>query len=652
MNFCWNRWFVIALAAGLILPSNAALQSTVNYSDENLTVPEGGGVSSFNHPDVFNLMLSDCVISYTIDMSEIVQLNAGKTPFISVGMREVIESPDVWDNFIPGDVGVQPGGKGGWMLSLVGDTNSAGNVFDYNDKHQLQTSGLIEENAYDAELTSGSLSTGSPIGSAPPFNFGVWFDRKGVSNFIKNSWGYIKSVNWETNGVYNIKIHFHATSSTDGVMFATVNGMPQGFFPFVDRKPLHYPAGITFSGDMSQMQVFVGILGDPVDTSGSVEISNFSVSVYGKGEALTPTNPDITPPQIFLRGPSSIVVEKDSEMIKALDLSAFAIDDQDGAIEVVVEENDVNYSKSGLHTIQYAATDSAGNKTTAQRRVNVKNNAKLNGAITKGNYSTINFESPDGGGIDHLSMTDIFDLTQNDIRLSYKVDLKKITQTAPWRSVLVEMGLRDFAQEPTPLDNFNPGQFEVHPGGKGGWMISLIGDENTNSKIIDFNDKHNLQTSGNIDELAYNAMCIDGQLQVTDPLGIGIPFSYGIWFDRSNVDKTSRKLWGASRGDTYNTNGLYNISISYSATSDTQGVMFSTVNGVQQGFFPTFDGPPLLFPVGINFTADMNNLQVFAGLLSDPDFASGKVKISDINVEIHPKNSLVSEFCTSNLAVN
>lgn len=641
MSLRWNPLFTFALLLTISLSSQAALQSTVKFEDVKLTLPEGGGVASFNYPDVFNLLLSDCVISYEIDLSKIEQTDAGKTPFISVGMREVMDSPDEWDNFIPGDVGVQPGGKGGWMLSLVGDLSGSNNSFDFNDKHQLQTSGFIEEDAYDAELVGGSLSVGgSSIGSAPPFNFGIWFDRKKAGKFIEGSWGYIKGVNYETEGKYQIQIHYHATSASEGVMFASINGMPQGFYPFGDRPPLHYPAGITFSGDMSKMQVFVGILGEPLDTSGEIPIDNFSAAVYGKGEAFSPSAPDITPPTIFLRGPSSITVEQDDELIETLELSAFALDDQDGSVEVVVDESDVNYKKSGLYKINYSATDSAGNSATAQRTINVKKNAKLVGAISSGNYSNLDFTSPDGGGIDHRSFSDIYDLTQHDIRLSYKVDLKKVEQTAPWRSALVEVGFRDFTERPTPMDNFNPGQFETHPGGKGGWMISLVGDLDENSKVVNFNDKHNLQTSGNIDELAYNVLYNKGAYEVTEALGIGIPFSYGIWFDRSNIDKTSRDMWGAYPSRTYNTNGTYDIEVSYSALSDNQGVMFGRVNGVPQGFFPTYDGPPLLFPVGVDFTANLKNLQLFAGLLSDPDYASGDVKISNINIELHPKGSL------------
>ncbi|MBZ0258456.1 DUF5011 domain-containing protein, partial [bacterium] len=335
-----------------------------------------------------------------------------------------------------------------------------------------------------------------------------------------------------------------------------------------------------------------------------------------KGESTSPAAPDITPPTIFLRGPSSITVEQDSEENSTLDLSAFAIDDQDGEIAVKNDLGSVNFSKSGLYTVQYTATDSAGNASTVERKINVKKNAKLDGAVTSGNYSNLDFASPDGGGIDHRSFSDVYDLTSHDIRLSYKIDLKKVNQTAPWRSVLVEVGMRNFTGEATPLDNFNPGQFESHPGGKGGWMISLVGDLEDNPQVVNFNDKHNLQTSGNIDELAYDVLSTDGEFEITEPLGIGIPFSYGIWFDRSNVDKTSRKLWGAYPSRTYNTNGAYDVEIFYSALSDNQGVMFGRVNGVPQGFFPTYDGPPLLMPVGIDFTADLKNLQLFAGLLS------------------------------------
>lgn len=61
-------------------------------------------------------------------------------------------------------------------------------------------------------------------------------------------------------------------------MFATINGVDQGFYTagWQDAAPDITPAGRGFGGDMTKMQVFVG-LSESSSASGSVLVSDITV---------------------------------------------------------------------------------------------------------------------------------------------------------------------------------------------------------------------------------------------------------------------------------------------------------------------------------------------------------------------------------------
>jgi hypothetical protein len=96
----------------------------------------------------------------------------------------------------------------------------------------------------------------------PPYgtfnSHGIWFDRDGVDPFQATDPLNINGATYNTGGVYDIVISYHAISPTLGTMFATVNGVPTTFDTSVGGLGGE-PAGLSFlSGDMTQMQVFVG----------------------------------------------------------------------------------------------------------------------------------------------------------------------------------------------------------------------------------------------------------------------------------------------------------------------------------------------------------------------------------------------------------
>ena len=99
---------------------------------------------------------------------------------------------------------------------------------------------------------------------------------------------------------------------------------------------------------------------------------------------------------------------------------------------------------------------------------------------------------------------------------------------------------------------------------------------------------------------------------------IGTYDSYGIWYDRDGVDSTQAASWGAVNGGTYNTGGIYNVVIDYHALSATSATMFATINGIQQGFWDNgyATTAPNIYPAGLSFTGDMNQMMVFYWLIN------------------------------------
>lgn len=76
-------------------------------------------------------------------------------------------------------------------------------------------------------------------------------------------WDAIDGVTYNTGGTYDVVITLHATSDTAATAYMTLNGRSQGFYvPGWHSGPADLmPAGMTFTGDMAQMQVFYGIYG-------------------------------------------------------------------------------------------------------------------------------------------------------------------------------------------------------------------------------------------------------------------------------------------------------------------------------------------------------------------------------------------------------
>lgn len=225
------------------------------------TVKHYGDVSlsnwgSGNFADVWDLTQCDLTLSYTIDMSAI---GSPGWSITEVGIREV------------GAPNLDPNDMGGFLLSRYADATANPVVANMNDYHVLMKHGWLYE-AYDRE----GAFPGNTMTSTAPWaytNYAFWFDRDGVDEWQAAYWNYTDGVTYNTAGVYEIVIQYNALDATTGIMYATINGESQGFYSDgynSSAPPATMPVGRTFTGDMTQMQVFFGRGGGDglVDISG------------------------------------------------------------------------------------------------------------------------------------------------------------------------------------------------------------------------------------------------------------------------------------------------------------------------------------------------------------------------------------------------
>ena len=232
--------------------SGMAIQSgpiTKNYGDISLS----GGFQSGNFAHIWNLTACYMTLSATVDLNAMVDdFGGGAHAWSELGVREVGAS-----NFNPG--AWLTGGKGVWLAT---DYEWTANTFDpdpvgspnldLDDKLILQRGGGADESHYN-------------LPSAPPnpsANHRIWFDRDGVDQWQAQSPLAVDGGTYNTSGTYDVVITLHATSASSGTAYMTINGLSQGFETDGNWNTMELsPAGMTFTGNMSQMQVFYGLYG-------------------------------------------------------------------------------------------------------------------------------------------------------------------------------------------------------------------------------------------------------------------------------------------------------------------------------------------------------------------------------------------------------
>jgi len=227
--------------ASTVDPETVGFLATKNYGDVTLS----GGFQSGNFPEIWDLTACDLVLSFTYDANGLVDDFGGDAhAWAELGVRQV-----GYGNFNPTwDVegaGVWLATDYDWNVDTFDPDPPGSPTQDLDDKLILQKAGGHGEGDYNLPSTPPN----------PWANHRVWWDRDGV-----DPWQNDETAN--TDGIYNIEITLHLTSPTSGEAYMTINGLNQGFETDGNWSTIELtPAGMTFTGDMSQMQVFYGLYG-------------------------------------------------------------------------------------------------------------------------------------------------------------------------------------------------------------------------------------------------------------------------------------------------------------------------------------------------------------------------------------------------------
>jgi len=209
--------FILVILTGLMVPMAVPLSAApITISLPNVTLDTMVFTPSWTLEEnpIWDLTQGDLQLSYTIDLSE---LN-----------YRTDTSPMKYDTVY---VGLHSGDDSyGFMAS----SNPNINPGEPNHQHCLQTEMEwdlpvdTDESDYNVLAIQPNTIQDPPIGSND--SSGIWFAL--------------------AENPYNIVITFHAIDATQGVMFATVNGIPQGF------AHNYAQAGLSFTGNMTNMRVY------------------------------------------------------------------------------------------------------------------------------------------------------------------------------------------------------------------------------------------------------------------------------------------------------------------------------------------------------------------------------------------------------------
>jgi hypothetical protein len=246
-----RKILAICSVAGVVLAVNgiAGAQTTMDYDDVALS----GGSQEGHFGDVWDLTQCDLVISFTYDATGLVdELGGDAHAWAELGIRQ-IGYGDFNPTWMAEGAGVWLATDYEWSANTFDPDPPGSPTLDIDDKLILQKGGGWGEGSYNLPSTPPN----------PWANHAVWFDRDGVDQWQAQMWGAIEGVTYNTGGTYDVVIELYADDSTTGTAYLTINGEPQGFYvPNWHAGPADLmPAGMTFTGDMTLMQVFYGLYG-------------------------------------------------------------------------------------------------------------------------------------------------------------------------------------------------------------------------------------------------------------------------------------------------------------------------------------------------------------------------------------------------------
>lgn len=234
---------ILTLSVGVVSAEETAV--THSFNDP------AWGYTDFVHPWVnWDLTRGDLEVSYSLDMS-------------AYAGGEVSEV-GIIDH-------VSPAGQLAWLgaaAPAAGEQYS--NNFDQNDRLALRTSRAWDNDymTYDVVREQSGAYTTHPWWPWAPWDpfksCGIWFDRAAADGTPQAALYGGRMCN--TAGKYQVTLRYSAVDQGSGVVFATVNGVPTGFYglwpsvPYAG-EPQFSPAGKAFTGDMTSVQVYARTVG-------------------------------------------------------------------------------------------------------------------------------------------------------------------------------------------------------------------------------------------------------------------------------------------------------------------------------------------------------------------------------------------------------
>jgi hypothetical protein len=241
---------VMVLLVGLLIPSAAVADGpvTIDYDDISLS----GGFQAGHFPEVWDLTACDLVLSFTYDANGLVDdFGVSAHAWAEFGVREYGYG-DFNPTWLVEGAGVWLATDYHWAAHTFDPDPPGSPILDLDDKLILQKAGGHGEGDYN-------LPAPPPI---PGANQRIWFDRDGVDQWQAQNPLAVDGGTYSTGGAYEVVITLHADTATSGTAYMTVNGLYQGFETDGNWNTMELsPAGMTFTGDMTQMQVFYGLYG-------------------------------------------------------------------------------------------------------------------------------------------------------------------------------------------------------------------------------------------------------------------------------------------------------------------------------------------------------------------------------------------------------
>ncbi len=238
----------LMIALAVVVCTATTRANIVNYGSVNLS--SAGSTDSGNFSQVWDLTACDMVLRFTYDARGLSDA-ASAHAWAALGIRDTAHPSNFNPTWSVEGAGVWLATDFDWSANTFAPDAGSPNQ-DLDDKLLLQKAGGHGEGDYN-------LPGVPPNGGN---NHRFWFDRDGVDPYQALSPLAVDGGTYNTQGLYDIVIMLHATGLTTGTAYMTINGLNQGFETDGNWNTMELtPAGMTFTGDMTAMQVYYGLYG-------------------------------------------------------------------------------------------------------------------------------------------------------------------------------------------------------------------------------------------------------------------------------------------------------------------------------------------------------------------------------------------------------